>query len=72
MNDDILKQAENCLNVSAAKQGAEMLKDFIPTIVSINKSVYDEMIKQGFAKRQAFEFSCQYTFKTIFNGNEGK
>ncbi len=66
MKDNILNQAEHFVNLSEAKIAIEKMKDFIPTIVDINKSVYDEMKKKGFTADQAFKFSCDYTLKCIF------
>lgn len=60
-DNNILKQAENCLNVSEIKNSVRELKEFVPSIVEINKMVYTEMLKQGFNKQQAFKFSCEYT-----------
>ncbi|WP_286910741.1 hypothetical protein [Clostridium sp. UBA1652] len=70
MNDDILRKVENHLNVTEVKQGAEMLKEYVPSIVSMNKDMYEEMKKQGFTDEQAFKFSCQYTLKMVFQGGE--
>lgn len=66
MENNILKQAENCVNVASLKQAVEQLKDYVPSIVDINKAVYDEMLKQGFDRQQAFKFSCQYTIASVF------
>lgn len=68
MDNNILRQAEHSLNVNEVKRATIEIKEFIPSIVEMNKSVYDEMLKQGFNEQQAFKFSCEYTLKTIFQG----
>lgn len=68
MDNNILRQAEHSLNVNEFKCVTKELKEFIPSVVEINKTVYDEMLKQGFNKQQAFKFSCEYILKTIFQG----
>lgn len=69
MEDNILRHAENCLNAFQAKQAIKMMKEFIPTIVNMNKAIYDEMLKQGFNEQQAFKFSSEFTLKSIFKEN---
>lgn len=67
---NILKQAEQYVNVGAAKIALEQMKDYVPVIVGMNKSVFEEMKKQGFNDEQAFKFSSQYTLKAIFDNNQ--
>lgn len=68
MDNDINKQANLFLDAAEAKMGIEMLKEIIPGMVGINKTVYEEMKKQGFNDMQAFQFSCQYTIATMCGG----
>lgn len=68
MYKDILGQAEQYLNVSEVERVVNAIKDFIPSIVQLNKAIYEEMLKQGFSEAQAFKFSCDYTMAAIFQG----
>ncbi|EQB4336201.1 hypothetical protein ACYJ2V_000106 [Clostridium botulinum] len=55
--------------VHEVKSATTELKEFIPSLVELNKTVYTEMLNQGFDEQQAFKFSCEYTLKTVFQGN---
>lgn len=67
-DDNILNQAQQCVNVQAMKTALAQFKDFIPMITDLNKSLYDNMIEKGFSNEQAFDFACNYTLKIMFPG----
>lgn len=62
---DILNQAEKAINFKELKDSMSEFKEVVSYIVSLNKMIYKEMIKQGFDKEQAFEFSCSYIFSIL-------
>lgn len=66
MEDNILNQAQQCVNVQMMKTALTQFKDFIPMITDLNKSLYDSMKEKGFSDQQAFEFACDYTLKIMF------
>jgi len=67
--NNILNQVNNSMQLGEFKREIEKLIDSFSSVVSINKSMYDEMKKQGFTDAQAYKFACDYTLKLMFNGS---
>jgi hypothetical protein len=42
----------------------------IPSMISVVKTMYDEMKKQGFSDVQSYDFSKSYMLMTIANGGK--
>lgn len=67
--NNILKQVEDSIMTGETKRDFKNILEIMPEIVGLNKFVYDEMIKRGFNKQQAFKFSCDYILSMLFNKN---
>ena len=61
----ILNQVQNIMNVGEIKRETQNLIESFSSIVQINKSMYDEMLVQGFNEQQAFKFACDYTLNLV-------
>lgn len=68
MDSDILSQVKHHLDVNDVGNAVEQINGFIPSIITLNRIVYEEMLKQGFNEKQAFKFSCEFTLKAIYQG----
>lgn len=66
---DILNQVNNVMNIGELKRETKNLIETFSSIAEINKTMYDEMINQGFNEQQAFKFATDYTLRLLFNGN---
>lgn len=65
--NNILNQVNDSMQLGEFKRETEKLIESFSSIASINKNMYEEMLKQGFNEQQAFRFACDYTLKLMFN-----
>lgn len=63
--NNILNQVQNVMNIGEVKRETQNLIESFSSIVQINRTMYDEMLKQGFNEQQAFKFSSDYTLSLI-------
>lgn len=67
--NDVIKKAEEENIKSELERSTTLLLEFIPNTISILKNVYDEMLKSGFNKVQAYDFACKFIIQTHFKNN---
>lgn len=64
---DIKKQAQQVLNVQLIKEMIQNNKPMVSVIMGYMKNMYDEAIKAGFSKKEAFELVKIYWDKMSTN-----
>jgi hypothetical protein len=62
---DFLNQAQHSAQMGAAKMAVEQFKEIVPIMVTVMKTLYDELIEKGFTKQQAFQFTKEYSLKSF-------